>query len=236
LTTGLGYSSSAAFRRIESARLSRIVPDVERKLASGDLNLTNVAKARSSIRAQEKKSGRAMAPAEQAEVMRAIENQTTAEAEITLLELLPDTASIIHRERTKRLDPQTERLTLNLTNADVENLAWIKDFLSHAMPEATNGEIFARLMAEFRAKKSTAAAAVTRLKAERRRCEYKDEATGRVCGSTLRVELDHVVPRALGGLHRPENLRCLCRVHNQFTAERELGANWARSWRRNPHP
>jgi hypothetical protein len=49
---------------------------------------------------------------------------------------------------------------------------------------------------------------------------------GGTCGSTLRVELDHVVPQALGGPPRADNLRCLCRVHNQEAARRAFGSEW----------
>jgi 5-methylcytosine-specific restriction endonuclease McrA len=47
--------------------------------------------------------------------------------------------------------------------------------------------------------------------------------TGHRCDSTLRLEYDHVVPVARGGLSTVENLRLRCRAHNQYTAERELG-------------
>ena len=49
-------------------------------------------------------------------------------------------------------------------------------------------------------------------------------ADGKRCGSTWRLELDHVIPVALGGETSVENLRVLCRAHNQFEAERVLGA------------
>jgi hypothetical protein len=37
------------------------------------------------------------------------------------------------------------------------------------------------------------------------------------------LEFDHIQPLALGGTTTPENLRLLCRAHNQFEAERVLG-------------
>jgi 5-methylcytosine-specific restriction endonuclease McrA len=44
-----------------------------------------------------------------------------------------------------------------------------------------------------------------------------------VCGSTWQVELDHVVPFALGGPTMAANLRCACRPHNRRAAELALG-------------
>jgi len=54
------------------------------------------------------------------------------------------------------------------------------------------------------------------------RCQYPLDGGG-VCGSTWRVELDHVLPLALGGSTTPANLRCACRPHNQAAAEDTLG-------------
>lgn len=92
---------------------------------------------------------------------------------------------------------------------------------------------------------STAAAAKRRVSAvipaairkavmerDQRRCVFEDPRTKRRCGSTYRVELDHVYPRALGGEDTVENLRCLCRSHNLHAARLTLGESRAGSWRR----
>jgi hypothetical protein len=55
------------------------------------------------------------------------------------------------------------------------------------------------------------------------RCQYPLDAGG-VCGSTWQVELDHVVPLALGGATSAANLRCACRRHNALAAREALGA------------
>lgn len=92
---------------------------------------------------------------------------------------------------------------------------------------------------------STAAAAKRRVSAglpaairkavmerDQSRCVFEDPRTKRRCGSTYRVELDHVYPRALGGEDTVENLRCLCRSHNLHAARLTLGESRAGSWRR----
>ena len=43
-----------------------------------------------------------------------------------------------------------------------------------------------------------------------RRCSYADPQTGRRCNSTHLIEIDHIVPHALGGGADPGNLRLLC--------------------------
>jgi hypothetical protein len=63
------------------------------------------------------------------------------------------------------------------------------------------------------------------------RCEYVNRVTGKRCDNRVRVEADHIRMRAFGGSNARENLRCLCRVHNQFMSEKNLGRVWANRWR-----
>jgi 5-methylcytosine-specific restriction endonuclease McrA len=63
------------------------------------------------------------------------------------------------------------------------------------------------------------------------RCEYVDPMTGKRCNNRVRMEVDHIRMRVFGGSHNRENLRCLCRVHNQFMSEKNLGWAWANGWR-----
>jgi 5-methylcytosine-specific restriction endonuclease McrA len=44
-----------------------------------------------------------------------------------------------------------------------------------------------------------------------------------VCGSTLRLEFDHVVPRGRGGSSEAANVRLLCRFHDQSTVRATYG-------------
>jgi hypothetical protein len=67
------------------------------------------------------------------------------------------------------------------------------------------------------------------------RCRYVD-ATGRRCEEQDRLEYHHLHPFGLGGDHRPENIRLMCRAHNAHLAEydygREAMARFRRSGRR----
>jgi 5-methylcytosine-specific restriction endonuclease McrA len=53
------------------------------------------------------------------------------------------------------------------------------------------------------------------------RCAFVS-ADGHRCGETMRVEVDHIIPLALGGKSTAENLRLLCAAHNQHEARRVL--------------
>ena len=47
------------------------------------------------------------------------------------------------------------------------------------------------------------------------RCSYVDRHSGRRCGSRFLLEIDHIVPYALGGGAEPDNLRLVCQAHRR---------------------
>ena len=51
---------------------------------------------------------------------------------------------------------------------------------------------------------------------DRGRCQFKDPRTGKICHSNHLIEIDHRYPVALGGENSINNLRLLCRNHNQY--------------------
>ncbi len=65
------------------------------------------------------------------------------------------------------------------------------------------------------------------------RCQFK-LASGEICGSTDRVELDHITPRALGGRPTVDDLRCACRPHNLLAARQIFGNACMDRYTRNP--
>jgi 5-methylcytosine-specific restriction endonuclease McrA len=54
------------------------------------------------------------------------------------------------------------------------------------------------------------------------RCEWVFD-NGDRCSSTYQVEVDHIVPEALGGRATVENTRATCRPHNQLAARQVFG-------------
>jgi hypothetical protein len=54
------------------------------------------------------------------------------------------------------------------------------------------------------------------------RCHYVD-ASGRRCRERDRLEYHHLHPFGLGGDHRPEGIRLVCRQHNIYLAEHDYG-------------
>jgi 5-methylcytosine-specific restriction endonuclease McrA len=50
--------------------------------------------------------------------------------------------------------------------------------------------------------------------------------SGGTCGSTLRLEIDHVVPRGRGGASTADGCRLRCKSHNQLAARQVYGDDW----------
>ncbi len=49
------------------------------------------------------------------------------------------------------------------------------------------------------------------------------EKNGRKCNSSYGVEIDHIQPYGIGGAHTMNNLRLLCRQHNQLQSKKAYG-------------
>jgi 5-methylcytosine-specific restriction endonuclease McrA len=149
-------------------------------------------------------------------------------------------------EVVKPLDADRSRYHLTVSRRFLAKLEAAKDALSHAMPLASSEEILEagldRLLADQAKRrglvksprktpppsKSDRIPAQVRREVWRRsggRCEWVLE-SGERCGSTRRVEVDHVDPKALGGPPRIENTRALCRGHNLLAARQVFGDAW----------
>jgi hypothetical protein len=57
------------------------------------------------------------------------------------------------------------------------------------------------------------------------RCQWP-VVSGGVCGSTLRIEFDHSIAWARAGPTTADNVRLLCRMHNDLAARRTFGGDW----------
>jgi hypothetical protein len=234
LVKGFGYSNAAAYRRIEAAKLLKAVPEVSEKLSAGLVNLSTLSKAHTMIRAQEKVSK--VTNEVKAEIVRKIENKSVQETEQVLMAAFPAVASHVHQERRTTVNETTVRHAMNFSIEESQDLKRAKEVLSHQLPNASDAQILAYalnflldhvdpLRKQTKPTKATSQAGTRRavIKSSGSSCTYKDPVTGQVCGSRYQVQIDHIIPKALGGSDEPSNLRTLCRQHNLLMAEREFG-------------
>jgi hypothetical protein len=145
------------------------------------------------------------------------------------------------------LTPTETRLHMTISPAFLEKLEAARLALSHSMPGASAEDVLSAgldLLLE-RAEKRRGLVAKPRpappedrappgaahVPAAVKRAVWKHDGgccqwptdDGGVCGSRLRVQLDHVFMRVEGGRPVPENLRLLCDLHNRLAARQRLG-------------
>ena len=152
------------------------------------------------------------------------------------------------RERITPLSPGHYSFESTFDEEIVELLDRAKALLGHTLPSRNRTEVLRRVLrdwvqaAERRkfgltdrprtsrkgpASERTIPNALKRavMKRDGGRCTFVG-GDGQRCESCDSLEFDHVTPLARGGLTTANNLRLLCRPHNQYEAERALGAGF----------
>ena len=140
------------------------------------------------------------------------------------------------------LTAELRRMHLTVSKRFEAKVAAARDALSHAQPGATTEEILEAaldLLLERTAKrkgivekprKTPRPAKPDHIPAHVKRAVMeRDDSrcpSGELCGSTHRLEFDHLTPLALGGASTVANLRLCCRPHNLIAARRIFGDAW----------
>src|SRR5512137_3167814 len=150
----------------------------------------------------------------------------------TVPEVRPGEPGNPHTEVERTLvEPMTatsSRMHITVSREFLALLKKAKAGQSHVQPGATDEQVLTaalELLIEKQAKrKASVPAKVKRevVKRDQGRCQWP-LASGGVCGSTVRLEIDHVVPRGRGGPSTVENCRVLCDVHNRQAARQVYG-------------
>lgn len=154
-TRELGYSESAAQRRISTMRALREVPEIAQKLETGELKLTQVAQAQTFFR-NERKLGKSYSNQQKRDLFRSMEGRSSRDTEKLLAERSPES---VHRmERIQPIAPNLNRILFTAEDALVEKLAKVRDRFAHQLPaSATLEEVISfladKILKEPRAKK-----------------------------------------------------------------------------------
>ena len=150
------------------------------------------------------------------------------------------------RPEAKPLTADLHRLHVTVSRRFLDKLRAATEALAHAHPDARAQDVLeagldllldraarkSGLVDRPRAKERSCAPGHVPARVRRevwrrdgRRCQWPLESGG-VCGSRSKLELDHVVPRALGGPSTVSNMRVVCRFHNLLAARRVFGDRW----------
>jgi len=230
VTTELKFSEGSAMRRIQAMRLLREMPEIEAKVETGALSLTVLSQVQPVIKN--------LSPEKKQEVIAKLDHCSSRQADRVLAEIAPREA----KESSRSVDGKSLQVTLILTPELQAKLKQLAD------QEGTTGwaDLLDRMADKLLKPKPTPATpppapAVTAtrhiplpirrfVRARDKHCTYRSP-DGRVCASAYRLELEHLVPFAMGGTHDPSNLTLRCRAHNLLGATRAYGPGIKRLWK-----
>jgi hypothetical protein len=252
LTKEFGYSPSAALRRIEGARLLREVPELAEKIEAGKVNLSQLSKVQQAIRSVQKTEDRRVATEEKRELLLKIENTTQAQTEQILARELSLTV-VSQEKRTVHHDGSItvtvtfskEQIAVLESARDLVShrvpdgkMADVITFL--AQKEIDRRTKILRPRSEKPGKVSSATEVIDSapiftvrraIRPNLRKiifnqsegCQFRDPASGRICGSKRFAQIDHRQSIWAGGRNEPENLQQLCSAHNRLKYRKEAG-------------
>jgi 5-methylcytosine-specific restriction endonuclease McrA len=243
-------SESSANQRIKALELMSDVPLAEERLKKGEVNLSTLAAAQRQIRREEKVTGKKISKTAKCEIVERIANKTQAQAEVELLRLLPESATL-PKNCEKRVSAEATRLNLTLPDRVREKLMRLKDLWAHVDPSMDYVQLIERAadialgkvdpLRKGSKRKQRATDSVAQGAGGKRptyysvrtdkelwtradsQCEFIDGQTGLRCNCRFGLERDHVIPLALGGTNDLSNLRLLCKTHNLTMARRHFG-------------
>jgi hypothetical protein len=239
----LKYSEGSAQRRISAMRLLKELPDLEEKVESGEIKVTQLSQVQSFLRS-EAKTGQRYSLEEKRELVLGTIGKSTREVAHALtpnrVESIQVEAGAFQALREAR-DRFAHELPHSASFSDVIGFLAERALKSDPMKKpsrvariepASSVTPSTLISAPSKRVNSPPALAVkkTRVipvavkrevwKKEHEGCAFQSEVTGKRCASRHRLQIDHIHPFSLGGTSRdPENLRLLCAVHNRVPWE-----------------
>lgn len=153
----LKYSEGQAYRRISSARLLIELPEIEKQIHTGDLNLTNLSKIQSFVRT-EKTANYHLDKNEKLDLIASLENKSTREVERELVKkshqplllaekfhMTEQELSLLQAEQGKP-EVQYQRFETLLTPEQQNLLQDFKNFYAHELKDLSNHSILLFLL------------------------------------------------------------------------------------------
>lgn len=254
-TTVLKFSAGSTQRRIDTMRAMKLIPEIEQKLVTGELNLSSVSQAQKLFR-HEAKVGKSYNIDERKVVLQMLENKSSRECERQIAAISPSSV-VKEKRRILSCDDNGETKTEMKVVVDgqlVKKLDKIKALLSHKNPRMTDRELLEEMADVVLAKldpQQKALRAVKRVTKKNenshptsdvdpRRKQSKSryipahvkhqvwirdqgQCSHPGCSSDWFLEYGHIHSYSLGGEATVDNIRLLCRAHNQREAIDQFG-------------
>lgn len=144
LVKELGYSGSAAMRRLEAARLLKEVPAISEKIQEGSLNLSQIGEFSKMIKEKERASGEKISCLQKTDLISMISGKTTLEAQKELSLALDLPIKEFEIQRAQKND--SVRLELTLTKEQYDKLLQCKDLSAHLVHQNHKDSSWASLI------------------------------------------------------------------------------------------
>lgn len=236
-TRELRYCSASAARRIDAMRLLKDLPEIEEKIQEGKLTLSTVARAQSFFKKEP------TSVENKRSVIEKLEGKSTRQVEKELLSFSSQPEAHL-QEKVKPVTPTLSEVRFYADDELLKNLERLKGLLAHSHPNMNTADLISYLaklglkaldpaQQELKSRSTPAPNESARYiskrvarsiwKRDQRQCTWTDPKSGKKCGSTFMLQIDHRHPFALGGKTELNNLRLLCAQHNRYEAGRCFG-------------
>lgn len=243
----LKYSEPAAYRRINAMRMMRDVPELKEKIEEGTLSLSTVVQASTFVRQTEDHTKAKVTVEEKREILKALEGQSSREADRTLAEINPEIKPATPEKQRAQANGTTQ-VTTTLDAELMKQLEEIQILLNQKMQIKDLLKYLADEQLKILRKKSQRDEKPTseegvedRIANKNRRhisakirravmnqaehqCCFVDPVTQKRCEERYDLQLEHIIPKAWGGGDELENLEALCLTHNRLRAMQKFGA------------
>lgn len=207
----LGYSESAAYRRIKALRITQELPEVKNRVLEGKVNLTQLCRAQDLFELHQKENKKALGNEVKGELMKKIEKKNSFESENLLRKELE--LPLKKRRVIIEVGEETFEKWVQFKGAMVHKRMTDEMLLRFSIDKAMRMEETRDYTAKEHDKSSRYIPARMRrilLKRSRFKCSWEG------CDSVYGLEVDHIKPVSMNGKTEIGNLRVLCRHHNQY--------------------
>lgn len=209
----LGFTRGSAFRRINSARVLKDMPEIEKKIEDGSLTLSNLSKAADKFKQDDITDMNL-----KKDILSAIENSSFRDCERTLSEFATPSSLPIQPERHYHI------INVSVSEKTYVKYEDVRGLLAHQ--RLSKDEMFNKIFdiaimhfeaAKFKttSKRLTSSKNPRFITASMKKAVYLRDKVCQKCETKYALEYDHIRPFALGGKTEISNLRILCRNCNQ---------------------
>ena len=140
----LGYSEDQAFRRISAMRLLKEIPEIEEKINSGTLSLTNLGLAHSFFNKEKQFSQKEFNKEDKIEFLKKLENQSKRDAEKIVISLSSNPIQF-RPERERVVSEEMVEINFLAKNNLREKIHKLKGLLAHKSPNLSTADLMERL-------------------------------------------------------------------------------------------